>query len=51
MKKKPEYKDPHIEHHYPSGTKPEIFQQYFQSAAHTKDANYIPMPTNFAVIF
>lgn len=46
MKKKPEYKDPRIERHYPSRTKPEIFQQYFQLAAHAKGANYAPMPIN-----
>ena len=40
MKKIPEYKDPRIEHHYPSRTKHEIFQQYFQLAAHTKGADY-----------
>jgi len=46
MKKIPECKDPRIEHHYPSRTKHEIFQQYFQLAAHTEGASYIPMPTN-----
>lgn len=47
MKKKPEYKDPHIKHHYPSHTKHEIFRQYFQLAAHTKGLSYILMPANF----
>lgn len=46
----PEYKDPHIEHHYPSRTKHEIFQQYFQLAAHAKGASYIPMPTSYFVV-
>ena len=32
-KKKPGYKDPRIEHHYPSSTKHEIFPQYFLLAA------------------
>lgn len=30
---KPGYKDPHIEHHYPSRTVLETFQQYFLLAA------------------
>ena len=42
--KKPERKDPHIEHHYPSSTKNQIFQQYFQLAARTKgDICYHPI--------
>ena len=32
-KKKPGYKDPRIEHHYPSCTVLETFQQYFLLAA------------------
>jgi len=46
MKKRPEYKDPHIEHHYPSSTKNKIFHQYFQWAAYTKgEIGYFPIHT------
>lgn len=49
MKQIPECRDPRIEHHYPSRTKHETFQQYFQLAAYTKGASYIPMTTSYFV--
>lgn len=40
---KPGYKDPRIEHRYPSSTKHEIFQQYFLLA--TKSNNGVSLLT------